>query len=523
MTEPTSPVARKPTKYFPLVSRQQSTSSSSSSRASADGRVPTPVPAEVARDAPWSRDAFVLQLLDPQRMAQFKDFVNEKERKKPVTRSMFLFLDGFWKLQEVFDDLKKNPGAATNGPSPMPAAPPPAHPVVREFASARSTGRRRGSGAVAADSLADMVVVPAWLATQLLRFYATFVVPGAPEDIKGLSMRSRESTAESLLDLGGDRHIATTAFNAVAVEVLELLYTGWFPVYLSAFGITVPEAVFVRMPADTDSAQYDQDGEDATSQRHSSTDSRDNTSRLSAPSAANASQPSTVNETSTVARSASSGSSFNLSQQSALQFPQAQGGGSKGNKLAGLFSKLVIKKAPKEEAPVPLTFTRESLVRLFHHPVQYRDFAQFVQSTHCGENLMFYEAFLKLESRLLSTREGNGPNAVAQHDFAPCLDRFLKLGTSISQTYEETPTQPHTVPVILVPLILLFHAMFIAPGSTNEVNLTHSMRKAIVSELARGRGLQIPVTIFDGAIDHVLALLYDNSFKLYLRQRGEEV
>ncbi|KAH6601997.1 hypothetical protein BASA61_001549 [Batrachochytrium salamandrivorans] len=140
-------------------------------------------------------------------------------------------------------------------------------------------------------------------------------------------------------------------------------------------------------------------------------------------------------------------------------------------KLTGLFSKLVTKKMPKEElvAEIEIRFTRDSLIRLFHHTLLYHDFAHFVQSTHCGESLMFYEAFLKLESRLMASRR-----------------------------QQLTPT---------------------VRGSPNEVNLTHSMRRSIAAELCKGNGLEIPITIFDGAIDHVLALLYDNSFKLYLRHR----
>ncbi|EGF83519.1 hypothetical protein BATDEDRAFT_85964 [Batrachochytrium dendrobatidis JAM81] len=546
----------------------------------------------------WTRESFVHLLMDYSKMTLFREFVQQNETKQSAARSIFLFLDGFWKLQDVFDDIAKNPKANISGPNPSHAVPRLLHPVIRDFIK-KSHSKRRNSKVTMAntDTLSNLITVPTWLATQLLRFYATFIVPGASEDILCISIRARELIAKSLLDLGGDRGISTTAFNPATQEVLELLYTIWYPVFLSSIGVSIPESVMLKEYPNPDAKYDNYSGGPASNTDSNAYLSNKFTHNISAESSSATAHSETTNYHT---RSASSGSSINNTSSTGSHMNTANLNSSTSSvsntanpatsktatKLSGLFSKLVIKKQTKEENIQEIKFNRESLIRLFHHPVYYHDFALFVQSMHCGENLMFYEAFLKLESRIMASKQyelgsnyneyshshklsdtpamptkhtathstvsnssaseatasnstssnsncttptqaysyHSGPTMV--YEYAPCLDRFLKHGGSMSSQAQEDTTMhshpPNTVPVLLVPLILLFHAMFIAPGSPNEVNLTHSMRKSITTELEKGRGLKIPTTIFDGAIDHVLALLYDNSFKLYLRHKEKK-
>ncbi|KAH6571298.1 hypothetical protein BASA83_010134 [Batrachochytrium salamandrivorans] len=531
--------------------------------------IPNPAPYHPIQMA-WTRESFTNLLMDYSRASFFKEYVQQYESKRSVTRPIFLFLDGFWKLHEVFSEIRQNPKGQSAGPNPNHAMPQAKHPVITEFNTMPDC--KHGSFQdYSVDSQYNRVTVPEWLATQLLRFYATFIVPGAPEDIVCLSLRAREAIATSLLDLGNGRSISGASFNPAALEVLDLLYTVWYPLFLSSIGLPIPETALVRMHSEgglpiEDTASLDVYSTDSSSDH--------GLARIASPSPLSGVRtgtppPSTHHyelmmqaRTRTPSSSGSSNNNTSSSTGSHMNTTSTFSGLTKAatttGKLTGLFSKLVTKKMPKEElvAEIEIRFTRDSLIRLFHHTLLYHDFAHFVQSTHCGESLMFYEAFLKLESRLMASRRqqltptvrgmgvhgrggvscSNSSDEIGHHsyayyrnvhhdngsgmmmyEYAPCLDRFLKLGGSLDDLHKVLPAS--TVPILLVPLILLFHAMFIAPGSPNEVNLTHSMRRSIAAELCKGNGLEIPITIFDGAIDHVLALLYDNSFKLYLRHR----
>ncbi|KAI8923823.1 hypothetical protein BC831DRAFT_469128 [Entophlyctis helioformis] len=530
--------------------------------AAAQPQPPQPV---AVTDLVWNRESFVRLLTDAALAAEFKDFVLSKERKhSPPNKPMFQFLEGFWKLQEVLDDIKRNPTAPAKGPSNQSPRIIASHPVMREFAS-RVASKRRGSAAtplmITGDSLDDLVTVPFWLATQMLRYYATFIVPGAPEEIRPLTLKAREKIAESLLDLGGDRNISVHSFSPAAVEVIEHLFMAWFPKFLLAWGIAVPDITTGTSSGDESNSNGNGNGNGqtvpmplvrggASAGGSGSSDSRENMANIqprtsSQPSMSSSPSLSSVTGSAAAGASNSSvigfnadgrGTGRNSSSSSSGNLNNGNNSGSStsnvakqtGKAITSFFAKLKPKKAVKEEQ-LELGYSRDCLVRLFHHPTLYRDFALFVQSTHCGENLMFYEAFLKLESRLVSSAAGaaTAANGVPvsstglPYEQSPCLERFIRVGGTTSQLSEEA-VRSGTVPVILVPLVLLFHSMFIAPGSLHEVNLTHSMRKTIASELSRGRGLRIPITIFDDPIDHVLALLYDNSFKLYLKSKAQQ-
>jgi hypothetical protein len=151
-----------------------------------------------------------------------------------------------------------------------------------------------------------------------------------------------------------------------------------------------------------------------------------------------------------------------------------------------------------------LKASKESMVNVLENPKLYAEFADFVTESHCEENLVLFESFSKLELR---TREVSSR--------APSLARFLD-----PNFVDESSND--LVPLSIVPLFLFFHRMFVVPNSPYEVNLTHSCRKDIENQLENIKTAMIKVSIFDGVIDHVLLLLYQNSFVKYVKEKGAE-
>jgi hypothetical protein len=144
--------------------------------------------------------------------------------------------------------------------------------------------------------------------------------------------------------------------------------------------------------------------------------------------------------------------------------------------------------------------SRECMVLSLQIPALYDHFSKYIKETHCEENLMFVESFLKLESR---TTKSNEPL---------CLNRFL--GVDVEDEMGE-----RIVPISLAPLYLFFHRMFIIPDSPFEVNVSHSLRKDIEKQIVVIKEKMIRTTIYDTAVDHVLNLLYQNSFVSFIKTK----
>ncbi|KAJ3359674.1 hypothetical protein HDU91_004847 [Kappamyces sp. JEL0680] len=147
--------------------------------------------------------------------------------------------------------------------------------------------------------------------------------------------------------------------------------------------------------------------------------------------------------------------------------------------------------------------SRECMVQVLQTPKLYAELQTFVKERHCEENLVCYESFVKLESRTRIRPESSIP---------PCLERFLEnAGQAASgASHEEEGEQP--VPLSLAPLYLFFHQMFIVPESPFEINVTSGMRKEIDGKLKNIRNQMVTINVFDHCIDHVIELLYQNSF-----------
>ena len=135
------------------------------------------------------------------------------------------------------------------------------------------------------------------------------------------------------------------------------------------------------------------------------------------------------------------------------------------------------------------------MITVIRDPQLYAEFSEYVSKAHCEENLVLFESFSKLEERTRTFTT-----------LSPALSRFLEAGGVDSEVDKPCP-------LILAPLFLFFNRMFIIPESPFEVNVTHNCRKEIEAELnATTPTKMFRVGIFDSVIDHVLALLYQNSF-----------
>ncbi|KAJ3180446.1 hypothetical protein HDU87_001955 [Geranomyces variabilis] len=191
--------------------------------------------------------------------------------------------------------------------------------------------------------------------------------------------------------------------------------------------------------------------------------------------------------------------------------------------------------------PMPYQYTREDFIRLLFDIEGYSDFVAFAKETLCLENIMFYEAFVRLELQIGETLPADAATGgiIPRTDtgLTRCLVRFLE--NNALQPTRPDPQQYH-VPAPLMTNLILFYSTFIMPGAQHEVNISHALRKAIVGALHKrggdedgaegigGKGLPalvrdqgVAISVFDDAADEILDMLYRNTYHLYLRQRAD--
>lgn len=158
--------------------------------------------------------------------------------------------------------------------------------------------------------------------------------------------------------------------------------------------------------------------------------------------------------------------------------------------------------------------TKEAMVETLQNSKQYKKFEKFVKvlsifnskGQHCDENLLCFQYFLKLEARTRKTFKG---------ELEPCLARFLDTSTDkIDRVSEGNKKALET----MVPLFLFFYGMFICQGAENEVNIPSKLRNEIEAKVKDISIVMIPMDIFDHAVDHVLELLYLNSFTKFVKK-----
>ena len=605
-------------------------------------------------------------------------------------RSMLLFLDGYWRLQEKLESILNNQMLQTSSEEctkKLRACPRPDHRLLRRFVSSSHNRRLDGLCAVAvkphrasscltlprmsSSQTPQILRVPRWVATQVLRFYSTFIVPGAPHDMKMMPLTVRERIAVALLDLGHSDRISEDAFDPAALLILEELYIGWASSYfdgsISVFhgqtGFKTNNASDSQMSPEKERNDFETlsgdtvipaNGfqycltDDLKSRRSVQRHTRNESATCSATFQAKRSlsgylkdrRPSLpANYTSNHSTSTYHGTMKSKSLGRSNESPKASKNWS--NCVSGLLSRVfhfkhhsVASEASSQQSSsasvshsslstmssmsnssvVPiittdapeLTYTRECMVRVLQDKALYHEFALFVGTRHCHENLVFYEAFLQLEERLTTYKEQQQSIAtMGEGQTCPIsLSRFIARGVnplaspaasllSLHLSNAEESSSPDSssstasplasdamlpsplpspsesvssvtsacspqmtsdccecsdrkIPVILVPLCQLFYATHIAPGSPNEVNLTHDIRKEISKQfelnedecinatscngssitrehamfgiVGTGRS-SIPITVFERSIDHVLMLIYNNCFRDFVKSK----
>ncbi|KAJ3189890.1 hypothetical protein HDU85_000176 [Gaertneriomyces sp. JEL0708] len=467
-----------------------------------------------------SRESFALLLKDPQMYADFRQMLSIHEESAPL----FLFRDGYLRLQSFLSAIAAGVDVKN-----------------AKFSQATANDVRKSLSAVQNEE-EELLDVPEWLCTLIDRFYRTFILPGAVEQIVGLSDATRKVVGENLRSLDQCK-LPRTVFDSAAREVYDLLYDQWFPVFLKER-----------------KKKYGELGRKSTSYE------REDFDLLSSP----------------VKKSGFSWLGF----------------GKRRSSVAGELVGSPTALSPDEVADEPeVAFTRDGFLRVLCHPGLYAKLVDCAKETLCLENIMFYEAYAKLEAQIYAAleRDGETTTSVEKVELTRCLVRFIDpggaslirgsfsdtifakteslstLSTPISSSNPEAvlsqdtlstksspstlPAQQYTVPNIpasVMPHVLLFYSTFIMPGAHHEVNLTHAIRKSIIERLStrdeRGvpAGLHtlssepiasadtsseilpssvkkdtgIPVTLFDEAVDEILDLLYRNTFFLLLRGMG---
>ncbi|KAI8893103.1 hypothetical protein BC833DRAFT_317198 [Globomyces pollinis-pini] len=307
----------------------------------------------------------------------------------------------------------------------------------------------------------NMREVPSSVVHQLLRFYATFVAAGSPIEVPFIPPIVREMVATGLLDLTCDRTVSITVFDKIAEIAIESLFCRCFQKYLMIKGANIPSLKEVL--------QAHKDWE-------------------------------IVNMQDQFAKSTISDSSPRQSTEIGREKEKQK---SKNSSSMNLWDKM---KGMGKKDKIKLKHTRDCMVEVLQNPKYYAMFSQFVKETHCEENLVCFESFLKLESRSRQRPDNMIPLS---------LERFLD--TNVEDEDKDTP-----IPVVLAPLYMFFDQMFVKPESPFEVNVTHTLRKSIDVQLRNIKNSMIPISIFDPVIDHVLELLYVNSFLLFIKSRADE-
>ncbi|KAJ3309201.1 hypothetical protein HDV04_006308 [Boothiomyces sp. JEL0838] len=279
--------------------------------------------------------------------------------------------------------------------------------------------------------------VPMTMVHQLLRFYATFISVGAPIQVPFVSSKIREDIATGLLELTTTRNIPRDLFDAACLAALDGLFCRCFPKYLAIKG----QSINCLKQLKEEHKELELKLLEESNSERTSSDTNNSTKK-----------------------------------------PEAK------KSLFGIFAR---------NEKFKYKNTRECMVQVLQSPKLYPQFSEFVKETHCEENLVCYESFIKLESKI----RPSDTNSL-------CLERFLDK--SVVSTNDPVPIQ-------LVPLFLFFHHMFILPESPFEVNVSHNLRKEIEEKLVHVKEEGVMSGIFDGVIDHVLELLYVNSFNAYLK------
>ncbi|KAI8918440.1 hypothetical protein DFJ77DRAFT_508675 [Powellomyces hirtus] len=417
-----------------------------------------------------SRQAFARLLLDHRQYAEFRlRFSTEME-----CTPLILFRDGYLRLENLLRTIASG-ADVTTAPPKVPGEPL----SIKRFLEG---GHQQSPD----PATAEIITIPDWLSTLLLRFQKTFIMEGANEEVKGLSSAARLSVAYGMKNIDENR-VRVSVLDQAANEVNEILFTRWYPEFLGF-------DAGAREGAISEAAELEY-----------------------VPSADNALIPSH----SKGRRGVSLGSEEELRNRRPSRWRAFTLIGKNKSRASSA-------DAAEEVAHNKLLYTRDGFVRMLFHAESYAEFVTFARDTLCLENIMFYESFVRLELQIAESLPAASGVPPADTGLTRCLVRFLE-NNALSSAYDP---ENYLVPPSIMNNLILFYSTFIMPGAQHEVNISHALRKGIIKELQQKdeeTGIPalvaaegVPITVFDAAADEILDMLYRNTFHLFLRQREEQ-
>ncbi|TPX63400.1 hypothetical protein SpCBS45565_g06651 [Spizellomyces sp. 'palustris'] len=417
-----------------------------------------------------SRDSFAKVLGDAQLYTEFRQKFSSSTEGAPL----LLFRDGYIRLESLL--LAIAAGADIRHALPDPGVPP----CIRRFLRAET----HSSGS--SNSNDEVITVPDWLTTLLNRFYRSFVITGGPEEIVGLSQAVQQSVADKLTLLDENR-VPVSVLDDAADEVHELLYKRFYPEFLASKRGKSPvsdlEEAVGRLSLDAGLTR-----KAGGRKRVSSLSSEDSDSSA-----------------------ASKGRRKWLGLGKGVGNPVGNPSKSRASSVDG------------EEPELELQYTRDCFIRVLYHQELYAELVEFAKETLCLENIMFYEAYIRLELQISEALPEFAGVPKPEIGLTRCLLRFLEQNTS---TVANPTTTTHMIPASIMDHVLLFYSAFIMPGAQHEVNISHAIRRGIITRLQQRNEAGVPalvapagisVTVFDPAVDEILDLLYRNTFHLFLK------
>jgi ribosomal protein L39E len=156
----------------------------------------------------------------------------------------------------------------------------------------------------------------------------------------------------------------------------------------------------------------------------------------------------------------------------------------------------------------------------------------------CLENFRFVEEVKKLEEKVIQANSMKtsffakdtknvtpsfitrflASNSGKRHSVCegPRVKNALHQAEEMEELRRKLSTMPQesVVPVPLVSYYLRVYHMFISPTAQHEINITDLQKKRIQEMFKSGN--RVPVWVFDEAAEHVLQLIYQNTYRRYV-------
>jgi hypothetical protein len=151
----------------------------------------------------------------------------------------------------------------------------------------------------------------------------------------------------------------------------------------------------------------------------------------------------------------------------------------------------------KDFQSISLKNSKDCFLKTIFIPELKQKFEKYLDETHCRTNLLFIESFIKLEARARNSTD------------SACIKRFLHP--------TEMMDKDTKVPINLVPLFMLMFHAFIVPGAPLQINIPNSLGKEIGNAFQQSTSC----LVFDKVADHVLEMVYSNSFSSFVQKYNQ--